>query len=159
MVSAFIVCVLPSVTFLVKLFAAINDPKLNISDIIKDPIKIISKYKKIPNPQIPLPSEIYLPQRKNAKGYDVDNEITRLNMINLFNSFNNSLKGISIVKGKETEDEFHKVYNPANLDQLLGQVAFANDQSINQSIHVANSYFPYWKRKCFHNKPSQRNLF
>jgi len=123
----------------------INDPKLKISEIIKDPIKIISKYKKIPNPQIPLPSEIYLPQRKNAKGYDVDNEITRLNMINLFNSFNNSLKGISIVKGKETEDEFHKVYNPANLDQLLGKVAFANDQSINQSIHVAYSYFPYWK--------------
>jgi len=123
----------------------INDPKLNIKDIIKDPLEIISQYKDIPNPQIPLPGEIYLPQRKNAKGHDLDNETTRLEMINVFNSFDQELKGNSIVNGKDAVDSFHKVYNPANLDQLLGQVAFAQDTSIDKSLEVASSFFPYWR--------------
>ena len=42
----------------------INDPKLNVNDIIKDPLEIIKHYKEIPNPQIPLPSEIYFPAKK-----------------------------------------------------------------------------------------------
>ena len=50
----------------------INDPKLDIKEIIADPLDIIDQYSQIPNPQIPLPPDIYLPERKNSKGYDLD---------------------------------------------------------------------------------------
>ena len=123
----------------------INDPKLSIKDIIKDPLEIINQYKEIPNPQIPLPNEIYLPQRQNAKGYDIENETTRLKMINLFNNIDENYKVSSIINGIETKDQFKNVYNPANLDQLLGQVAFASDTSINQSLDFASKFFPQWK--------------
>ena len=123
----------------------INDPKLLIKDIIKDPLEIINQYKEIPNPQIPLPNEIYLPQRQNAKGYDIENETTRLKMINLFNNIDENYKASSIINGIETKDLFKNVYNPANLDQLLGQVAFASDSSISQSLDFASDFFPQWK--------------
>ena len=116
-----------------------------IKDIIKDPLEIINQYKEIPNPQIPLPNEIYLPQRQNAKGYDIENETTRLKMINLFNNIDENYKVSSIINGIETKDQFKNVYNPANLDQLLGQVAFASDTSINQSLDFASKFFPQWK--------------
>ena len=123
----------------------INDPKLNIKDIVKDPLEIISRYKQIPNPQIPLPSEIYLPQRKNAKGYDIDNEITRNKMINIFSTIDLKAKAFSIINGKDANDNLKSVYNPANLDHLLGQVAFATEDTVKQSLDVASNYFPYWK--------------
>ena len=59
---------------------------LQIKEIIADPIEIIEQYSEIPNPQIPLPNAIYMPQRKNSIGYDIENEITKLNIEKLFSS-------------------------------------------------------------------------
>ena len=123
----------------------INDPKLHIKDIIKDPLEIISKYKEFSNPQIPLPGEIFLPLRKNSKGHDIDNEITRIQMKNLFSSTDQKIKATSIIQGKETAEELRTVFNPANLDQPLGQVAFAEDASVKQSLHIAYNFFHQWK--------------
>jgi len=63
-----------------------NDPKLDIDEILIDPIKTINNYKQIKNPQIPLPPEIFLPERENSKGYDLDNEYSRERFISIFNN-------------------------------------------------------------------------
>ena len=123
----------------------INDPKLDIKDIIKDPLAIISKYKQIPNPQIPLPNEMYLPQRNNAKGYDLDNELTRLKLIKCFQDINVNLRASSIINGKDSQDSYNEVFNPSNLEQCLGKVAFASETSIEESLRNASNFFPTWK--------------
>ncbi|PPR47737.1 MAG: Bifunctional protein PutA [Alphaproteobacteria bacterium MarineAlpha5_Bin9] len=123
----------------------INDPKLDINEIIKDPLEIIKKYKEYSNPQIPIPSRIYLPLRKNAKGYDLENEFTRKEMENIFQEKELNLKASSIVSGKNIFEESFKVYNPADLDELLGEVSFASDETIKKSIDVSSNFFNKWK--------------
>ena len=66
-------------------------------------------------------------------------------MKNLFSSINQNINATSIIQGKGTTEELQTVFNPANLDQSLGQVAFAEDSSIKRSIHVAYNFFPQWK--------------
>ena len=118
----------------------INDPKLSLEDIIKDPLKIISQYKEMANPQIPLPKNIYLPQRENSQGYDMDNELTRTKMIKLFDSKDLNLNAFSLIKGKNSNDELKPVYNPSNLNYKLGNVAFASDSSIKNSLNTATDF-------------------
>ena len=66
-------------------------------------------------------------------------------MKKLFNSIDQNIQATSIIKGQETTEELQTVFNPANLDQSLGQVAFAEDSSIKRSIDVAYNFFPQWK--------------
>ena len=113
--------------------------------IITNVVKIISQYKEMANPQIPLPKNIYLPQRENSQGYDMDNELTRTKMIKLFDSKDLNLNAFSLIKGKNSNDELKPVYNPSNLNYKLGNVAFASDSSIKNSLNTASDFFPYWK--------------
>ena len=137
----------------------INDPKLDIKDIIADPLDIIDQYSQIPNPQIPLPPDIYLPERKNSKGYDLDNEYTRLQIENIFSSIDLSYKAFSIVKGIDVDDESRKVFNPSKLDQLLGYVAFASESTVRKSLEISSNYFSYWKNVDVENKVEIINKF
>jgi len=137
----------------------INDPKLDIKEIIADPLDIIDQYSQIPNPQIPLPPDIYLPERKNSKGYDLDNEYTRLQIENIFSSIDLSYKAFSIVKGIDVDDESRKVFNPSKLDQSLGYVAFASESTVRKSLEIASNYFSYWKNIDVENKVEIINKF
>ena len=137
----------------------INDPKLDIKEIIADPLDIIDQYSQIPNPQISLPPDIYLPERKNSKGYDLDNEYTRLQIENIFSSIDLSYKAFSIVKGIDVDDESRKVFNPSKLDQLLGYVAFASESTVRKSLEIASNYFSYWKNVDVENKVEIINKF
>ena len=137
----------------------INDPKLDIKDIIADPLDIIDQYSQIPNPQIPLPPDIYLPERKNSKGYDLDNEYTRLQIENIFSSIDLSYQAFSIVKGIDVDDESRKVFNPSKLDQLLGHVASVSESTVRKSLEIASNYFSYWKNVDVENKVEIINKF
>ena len=88
----------------------------------------------------------------NSQGYDLENETTRLKMINLFDSMKINLKATSIVNGIDVRDKFHAVYNPSNLDHLLGEVSFASDDTIQASLEVASNFFPKWKNVEIKNK-------
>jgi len=122
-------------------------------------LNIIDQYSQIPNPQIPLPPDIYLPERKNSKGYDLDNEYTRLQIENIFSSIDLSYKAFSIVKGIDVDDESRKVFNPSKLDQSLGYVAFASESTVRKSLEIASNYFSYWKNVEVENKVEIINKF
>ena len=123
-----------------------NDPKLDIDEILIDPIKIINNYKQIKNPQIPLPPEIFLPERENSKGYDLDNEYSRKRFISIFNNNNKDYTAYSIINNKnEIGSELINVFNPANLKKVVGKVSFANEKIITESIINAASFYSTWK--------------
>jgi len=124
----------------------INDPKLDVDEILIDPIKIINNYKQIKNPQIPLPPEIFLPERENSKGYDLDNEYSRERFISIFNNNDEDYAAYSIINNKnKIGSELINVFNPSNLKKVVGKVSFANEKIITESIISASSFCSTWK--------------
>ena len=89
-----------------------------------------------------------MPQRKNSIGYDVENEITKLNIEKIFSSLEVNFNACPIISGKNMLDTKHKVFNPSDLSQCIGEVAFSSQSTIEQSIDTASLYFPVWKN-CF----------
>ena len=124
----------------------LNDSKLKVEDILIDPIKIIDNYEQIKNPQIPLPPDIYLSQRYNSQGYDINNEDTRIKFIDIFKNINNNYTAYSIVDKKDqTGEDLIGIFNPANVNEKIGKVSFCNDEIINNSIKNAYTFYPIWK--------------
>ena len=123
----------------------LNDPKLTIEEIIDDPVNVVSNYSQFSNPKIPLPTDIFLPERKNSKGYDLESEHTRLKVQNIFSQDHNYFMACSIVNGEDTKETSHQIYNPSNTDELLGEVSFANNNTIDQAVVSATKYFSHWK--------------
>ena len=49
---------------------------------------------------------------------------------------------IQLYVEKTCLDSKHKVFNPSNLSQCIGEVAFSSKSTIEQSIDTASLYFP-----------------
>ncbi len=124
----------------------LNDIKVDISEIIFDPIKIINSYKKFENPQIPLPPKLYLPHRNNSKGYDLSHEKTRKKFINIFNKIEANYEVSSLIKNNKITGEYNiEVKNPANQVQKIGLANYANEKIVEEAIDIASDYFDTWK--------------
>ena len=48
-----------------------QDDRLPIEEIVADPIATVRALARVPHPQIPLPREMYLPERLNSRGIDL----------------------------------------------------------------------------------------
>jgi len=124
----------------------INDPNLSMEDILEDPMQIIKSYSNLSNPKIPIPPNLYLPNRKNSKGYDINDEQTKLKIENIFkkDEKNLSYQACSIINGNEAKKNFFKIYTPFNKTINLGKVSFADNECIDNAIDIAWDYFSKW---------------
>ena len=138
----------------------LNDPKLDIDDILVDPINIINNYKSIQNPQIPLPTDIFLPERNNSNGHDLDSEFGRERFSDLFNNITLNYTACSILNDNDLiGHSFKSVFSPANLNELVGKISFANEKIITDAINNASNFFPKWKNTAVEKKISIINNF
>ncbi len=124
----------------------ISDPSLKIEEILEDPFEIVENYKKFSNPQIPLPPNLFLPERKNSNGYDINDEVTQKKINSLFsdNKNNYAFKAQSIVNGKDYKTSFVETFCPFDHSINLGKVSFADEKCINDALNGAKNYFPEW---------------
>ncbi|PPR44364.1 MAG: Bifunctional protein PutA [Alphaproteobacteria bacterium MarineAlpha5_Bin11] len=125
----------------------ISDPNLNIEEILEDPLQIIKKYSTLPNPMIPVPPNIYLPNRKNSKGYDINDENYRERIGRLFNNITKKefrYEACSIIDGKDHKTSAFNVFTPFDNSINLGSVHFADDNIIDKAIEISSTYFPNW---------------
>ena len=124
----------------------ISDPNLKIEEILEDPLEIVKNYKNFSNPMIPLPPNLFLPDRKNSKGYDINDEHTQEKIIKIFSDKAKKFdfKGCSIVNGKDFKTSFFQTFSPFDNLINLGNVSFANNDCIDNAIEAAWSYFPQW---------------
>ena len=124
----------------------VSDPSLTVDDILEDPIKIIKGYDKLYNPKIPLPPDMYEPERKNSMGYDINDEKTRKKFIDIFseNKKNYDYEAFSIINGKEIKDKTFDVYSPFDKSIKLGKVSFIDSNKISEAIDIASNYYNEW---------------
>ena len=69
----------------------------------------------------------------------------KLNIEELFSSLKINFNAYPIINGKDKLEVKHKVFNPSDLSQCIGEVAFSSKSTIEQSIDTASLYFSSWK--------------
>ena len=130
----------------------LNDPKLSIDEIIDDPMEVIKKYTQFSNPKIPLPTDIFLPERKNSQGYDLNDETTRTQIQNIFQHPMPQVTASSIIDGKEIYSNFHTIKNPGNIEESIGKVSYSEKNDVTDAVQTASDFFPQWKNTSIEKK-------
>ena len=124
----------------------LNDLKININELISDPIKIIQSYKEYDNPHIPLPNHIYLPTRENSIGTNLFSEKIISNLENLFNKKDGEYNVHSLLLNKDyISSNKIKISSPGSVKKIVGYVSYADESIINDALDITKKYQKIWK--------------
>lgn len=116
----------------------IVDKSLPIDKVITDPFEQVKKEgKKV----IDNPSDLFGSDRTNSKGLDLFQPIDQNAYTNVRDSFRNKQwKAIPLTKQKSQPGDGNKVFNPSDVTDCIGTVAFTNEDDIKTAIAHAKPW-------------------
>jgi RHH-type proline utilization regulon transcriptional repressor/proline dehydrogenase/delta 1-pyrroline-5-carboxylate dehydrogenase len=119
-----------------------------LQSLCADPALEAARYAGTPDPRIPLPAELFAPERRNSSGVDLANAAVRASLTAAIEHGRQPMievqplvAGSSAAPGADLRREIH---NPADLNQLLGSVLDASDGVVDAAIAAAIDSAPGW---------------
>jgi RHH-type proline utilization regulon transcriptional repressor/proline dehydrogenase/delta 1-pyrroline-5-carboxylate dehydrogenase len=121
------------------------DLELKIEDITRDPIEVVRKNQEHKHPQIPLPIDIFQPERKNSKGINLS-DIATLKQLEeeLRECQSHKITATPLIPGYKSQSKARDVFSPADLSFLVGHCVEANQQDAELALNNAQSAFANW---------------
>ena len=121
------------------------DLELDIDDITKDPIEVVRKHKDHRHPQIPLPCDIFQPERVNSMGINLQDVATLQNLENnLVALKQQKITATPLIPGYKGTAESREVHSPVDLDFIVGHAIYANEQDVKLALSNAEKAFTRW---------------
>lgn len=133
-------------SFVLKMF----DPKVPIAELTQSPLITFAKMKGTQHPKIPLPPNIFAPQRRNSKGVDLSNTTHS-------NELSEQIEEVvlqapwevgSIINGVvDTQGQAQDMLSPRYYAEKLGKRYRATDEQINMAYRSAFQAAPAWRAR------------
>ena len=122
-----------------------NDSNVTLEQLIEDPLEKAKSLEYLPHPNIPLPRDIFGPERINSSGIDITDSVALVNLNEEMKVYQTCrFKAVSIVNGEELENNFVEVLSPSNCEDVVGNVSFANSSQALSALDVAYDAFKNW---------------
>ena len=124
------------------------DLELKVDDITRDPIEMVRKHQEHKHPQIPLPIDIFLPERKNSMGINLADVATLKSLENELEQLKkNKITATPLIPGYKNPQGHlvaKDIYSPAKQDFLVGHCVHANQQDVELALSNAQGSFSDW---------------
>ncbi|MBN7820499.1 bifunctional proline dehydrogenase/L-glutamate gamma-semialdehyde dehydrogenase PutA [Bowmanella yangjiangensis] len=126
----------------------VQNKQLDLSCLLADPVDALVNKTHKRNPHIPLPADIYGPERPNARGLDShnDDELIALN-VNLQNWWQTQSTQALHKVDNVSDAPTLQIRNPADRRQLLATLIPHDQAGIEQAITQANAAFESWSAR------------
>jgi RHH-type proline utilization regulon transcriptional repressor/proline dehydrogenase/delta 1-pyrroline-5-carboxylate dehydrogenase len=125
----------------------IVDDRQPIDEIIADPAARLAQLPKKPHPRIPLPRDLYRPERKNARGLDLNDPPTLTALREgLAAALRRPQRATPIIGGIEKTGATELVFDPSDHRRRVGEVVGASALDINNALARAVRSAPAWDR-------------
>jgi len=127
----------------------IVDENISIDHLIKSPFDTIAEQGIHLHPALPLPRDLYGKDRLNSQGVDFSNETVLQNLQEKLNQASSEdFHAASIVNGEARNvGEAQPVRNPADHNDVVGTVSFADAALAQEAIGAAVAALPEWSTK------------
>ena len=117
----------------------IVDENTKIEDLIANPVDVMQRHQIKSHPKIPLPIDIFLPERKNSQGLDMTNTPE---LIQLAKEMENALQKQwharpTIQNNKQAATDGIAIKNPSDKNKIIGFVTEATQEEVEASIAKA----------------------
>jgi RHH-type transcriptional regulator, proline utilization regulon repressor / proline dehydrogenase / delta 1-pyrroline-5-carboxylate dehydrogenase len=125
----------------------IVDERQPIAVIVADPVAALMSLKQKPHPTIPLPRDLYRPERANSAGIDLADRRTLAELRDgLAQALAEPANAGPIVGGKEIAGRGEPVFDPADRRRQIGAVVAADAATIEAALAAASRAAPDWDR-------------
>ena len=124
---------------------ALLDEKTPVAKVVGDPIAAVEAAGAGPHPRIPLPRDLYGPNRLNSQGLDLSIAATRERLAAAVESLDRApLTAWPLVSGKPMPGEGGAVVSPSDLARTVGSVSPASPEAIEAAFKAARRAQPGW---------------
>ncbi len=117
--------------------------------LIVNPIQRTRDYQQIPNPKIPLPKDIFMPERINSYGIDLSHEHERERLLETIKSYANHSWQATALGLPMLMQKAEMIKNPADHRHIVGHVLSATKKDIDTAISNSLAAFPNWDTQNF----------
>lgn len=123
----------------------VENPDISLEKVIADPVEHLKNTDDLKF-FIPLPKDLYGKHRINSEGINLaDPEVLTHIQQDLEQIKTQTWYAAPLINGKVYPGAEHKIYNPADSQQLVGNVIYSNQKTIEEAISVASSAFKHWR--------------
>lgn len=121
------------------------DPKTPIESLVVHPLTTLQGYKTLANNKIVQPEDIFGAERKNSKGINMNIISESEPFFAALDKFKQTTWSAGpIVNGETLSGETIEVVSPFDTTKVVGKVAFANNQAVEQALSSAHNAFGSW---------------
>ena len=123
----------------------IVDERAPIDDIVADPIARLAALPHKPHPKIPLPRDLFQPERRNSKGLDLADPRALADLREgLAAALRQPARAAPIVGGTELAGTKAPVFDPSDRRRQIGTVVAAGPEAVEQALARAAQSAPSW---------------
>ncbi len=125
----------------------IVDEALPVAELVGDPVARMRALAVKPHPRIPLPADLYGPERRNSRGLDLaDPNALEALARDMVAAAMKPARAAPIVGGVALDGRARVVSEPASRRRVVGHVVDADDKAVEQALARAVRAFPAWDR-------------
>ncbi len=123
----------------------IVDERAPIDEIVADPIARLAALPQKPHPRIPLPCDLFQPERRNSRGLDLADPRALGDLrTGLTEALRRPSRATPIVGGAELAGTEEPVFDPSDRRRRIGTVAASGPEPIEQALARAARAAPSW---------------
>ena len=123
------------------------DPRVPIAELAVDPVQKLSAHLQKPNPRIPLPRDVYAPERRNSAGISFADPLSLEDLHSRMRPALGQQHLAAALVGAETiENAMREIRSPADHRQSVGVVYEADIEALDRAIAIAADAAPEWER-------------
>ena len=124
----------------------IVDESISIESLIADPLLVASELGGQPHPGIALPADLFGSERKNSTGLDFSNEFELQKIAAHFAACSQqALHATPLLQGQVSATAARTVINPADHQDIVGDVIEADAQDVQTALAEAENYAIDWQ--------------
>ena len=122
------------------------DRDVPAATLVRDPVGVVEAHDAQPHPRIPLPPELYAPDRVNSKGWNINHPRDAGDLEEAMASFrDHGWHAAPRVAGLAPEGTTTPVRNPADRRETVGEARLADAAVAANALAVATRAFPTWR--------------
>jgi len=125
----------------------LGDDDAPLDVIIADPVMTTKKLSAIPHPRIPLPSDLFAPERKNSAGVDLTDPLSVEPLLAaIAAAAEKEWRAGPLIAGEEGKGGGRALADPADDRRIVGHVAEATPEHVDKAFDAATEAFDDWSR-------------
>jgi RHH-type proline utilization regulon transcriptional repressor/proline dehydrogenase/delta 1-pyrroline-5-carboxylate dehydrogenase len=123
----------------------IVDASLPAEEVVADPIAEVDSLERVAHPRIPLPANLFAPERDNSRGFNfADGQAFDALMRDCERAASHGWSATPVISGQPRTGKSAVLRNPSNTSEEIGSVVAADAAAVDAAIDAAVRVQPDW---------------